>query len=135
MTKPEFIGREYLERQMQVAEDIKKAFAYDKSTGKWFWCDRDETNNLDAHHGPFDSFLDALEDAVAPYNVDEDEGKDDTVKERLEYLRGELRAERISTGELLELQSLVPYIEEGDVELLEAAGVPENEDEDRPIGE
>ena len=46
-------------------------------------------------------------------------------KERLEYLRGELRAERISYGELAELQSLVPYIEAGDVELLEAAGVPE----------
>lgn len=50
-------------------------------------------------------------------------------KERLEYLRGELQAERISQGELLELQSLKDYIEEGDVELLEAAGVPEFEDE------
>jgi hypothetical protein len=46
-------------------------------------------------------------------------------KERLEYLRQELRAERISYGELQELQSLVDFIEEGDVELLEAAGVPE----------
>ena len=48
------------------------------------------------------------------------------MKERLEYLRQELRAERISYGELVELQSLAEYIEEGDVELLEAAGVPEN---------
>lgn len=48
------------------------------------------------------------------------------MKERLEYLRQELRAERISYGELAELQSLVEYIEEGDVELLEAAGVPED---------
>ena len=46
-------------------------------------------------------------------------------KERLEYLRQELRAERISYGELLELKSLVGFIEDGDVELLEAAGVPE----------
>ena len=46
----------------------------------------------------------------------------------LEYLRGELRAERISWGELAELQSLVDYIEPGDVELLEAAGVPEYPD-------
>lgn len=46
-------------------------------------------------------------------------------KQRLEYLRRELRAERISTGELVELQSLVPHIEADDVELLEAAGVPE----------
>jgi len=48
------------------------------------------------------------------------------IKSRLEYLRQELRHERISYGELAELQSLAEYIEEGDVELLEAAGVPEN---------
>lgn len=47
------------------------------------------------------------------------------VKQRLEYLRGELRKERISYGELAELQDLIPYIEPGDNELLEAAGVPE----------
>ena len=46
-------------------------------------------------------------------------------KDRLEYLRQELRAERISMGELAELQDLAEYIEPGDVELLEAAGVPE----------
>jgi hypothetical protein len=47
------------------------------------------------------------------------------IKARLEYLRGELRAERISYGELAELQSLAEYIDPQDVELLEAAGVPE----------
>lgn len=47
------------------------------------------------------------------------------VRQRLEYLRGELRAERISYGELAELQSLAKYIDAGDVELLEAAGVSE----------
>lgn len=47
------------------------------------------------------------------------------IKQKLEYLRGELRAERISTGELLELADLKDHIEPGDVELLEAAGVPE----------
>ena len=46
-------------------------------------------------------------------------------KERLEYLRGELRAERISYGELAELQGLREHIEPHDVELLEAAGVAE----------
>lgn len=51
------------------------------------------------------------------------------VKKRLEYLRGELRAERISYGELAELQSLVGHINPGDVELLEAAGVPEFQNE------
>jgi hypothetical protein len=44
---------------------------------------------------------------------------------RLEELRAELRAERISYGELDELQSLAKYIDRSDVELLEAAGVPE----------
>lgn len=47
------------------------------------------------------------------------------IKKRLEYLRKELRNERISYGELLELQSLAEYIEPDDIELLEAAGVPE----------
>lgn len=44
---------------------------------------------------------------------------------RLEYLRGEIRAERISSGEIAELQSLAEYIETGDTELLQWAGVPE----------
>jgi hypothetical protein len=48
------------------------------------------------------------------------------IKQRLEYLRGELRAERISYGELNELQSLAAHIDPDDVELLQAAGVPEN---------
>ncbi len=52
-----------------------------------------------------------------------------TPKQRLEYLRGELRAERISYGELSELQSLANHIEADDVELLEAAGVPEFDSE------
>jgi hypothetical protein len=46
-------------------------------------------------------------------------------KERLEYLRGEIKAERISMAEILELQSLAPHIDPGDVLLLEWAGVPE----------
>jgi hypothetical protein len=50
-----------------------------------------------------------------------------TIQDRLEYLRGELRAERISWGELAELQGLAEHIQPGDVELLEAAGVPEHD--------
>ena len=46
-------------------------------------------------------------------------------KERLEYLRGEIEAERISIGEVIELQSLVDHIEPDDVLLLEWAGAPE----------
>jgi hypothetical protein len=49
-------------------------------------------------------------------------------RERLEVLRAALRAEDISWGELAELQSLTAYIEPGDVELLEAAGVPEHDE-------
>jgi hypothetical protein len=48
------------------------------------------------------------------------------VKKRLEHLRKQLRAERISYGEIAELQSLAKHIEPHDVELLEAAGVPEH---------
>jgi hypothetical protein len=46
---------------------------------------------------------------------------------RLEELRQALRSESISMGELAELQGLANHIEPGDVELLEAAGVPEFE--------
>jgi hypothetical protein len=49
-----------------------------------------------------------------------------TVQDRLEYLRAQLRAECISYGELAELQGLAAHIAPGDVELLEAAGVPED---------
>jgi hypothetical protein len=47
------------------------------------------------------------------------------IKKRLEYIRQELRAERISYSELVELQSLAKYIDNGDIELLQAAGVDE----------
>jgi hypothetical protein len=49
------------------------------------------------------------------------------IRDRLEYLRSELRAERISYGELAELQGLADEIQPGDVELAEAAGIPEEE--------
>ena len=48
-----------------------------------------------------------------------------SIPARLEYLRQELRAERISYAELAELQTLAPHIAADDVELLEAAGVSE----------
>lgn len=48
-------------------------------------------------------------------------------KMRLEYLRKEIQAERISTGEIAELQSLAKYIDPSDTLLLEWAGVPEHE--------
>jgi hypothetical protein len=56
---------------------------------------------------------------------------DQSIKDRLEYLRGEIRAECISWGELHELQGLAEHIEPHDVELLELAGVPEFPEEPR----
>lgn len=53
--------------------------------------------------------------------------KQHEIAKRLEYLRNELREERISYGELAELTELIPYIQPDDVELLEAAGVPEHD--------
>jgi hypothetical protein len=59
-------------------------------------------------------------------------------RHRLEYLRSRIEAESISTYELIELQGLTEYIDSGDVQLLEWAGVPEfREDEEetyRPNG-
>lgn len=47
-------------------------------------------------------------------------------KNRLEYLRGEIRAERISTSEILELVALQEYISPDDVELRQWAEIEEN---------
>ena len=52
---------------------------------------------------------------------------EEEIKKRLEYLRGEIVAERISWGEIAELQSLSAHIDPGDVLLLEWAGVPESQ--------
>ena len=52
---------------------------------------------------------------------------DTDIAARLEYLRGEIHAERISMGEIVELQGYGAegHIPAGDVELREAAGLPE----------
>lgn len=63
-----------------------------------------------------------FEDATLITIISEDE----SIKERLEELRTEIRAERISMSEIVELQSLAKYIDKGDVELLQWAGVKEN---------
>jgi hypothetical protein len=49
----------------------------------------------------------------------------DEARERLEELRAVIQDEHISYGELAELQGMIEFIEPGDVELLEWAGVPE----------
>lgn len=73
-----------------------------------------------------DESLDRLKQKIRMYHLRKHTGYGERLaKRRLEYLRGELRAERLSYGELAELQGLADYIEFGDVELLEPAGVPE----------
>lgn len=49
------------------------------------------------------------------------------IKARLEYLRGEINAERISYRELFELEDLAEHIKPWDTQLLEWAGVSEDE--------
>lgn len=41
------------------------------------------------------------------------------ITERLKYLREEIRQERISYGEIAELQSYIEYIDTDDIELLQ----------------
>lgn len=58
---------------MQVAKDTRKEFHYQKDTGKWYWYEKND-GPPDVTEGTcesFDSFLDALCDAVEPY-VDAD---------------------------------------------------------------
>ena len=65
----------WIDRAMEIAHDVKKEFAYCKSSGTWAWFDRDEVENSDAWHGDHASFCDALFDAVHPY-LDPDEDDD-----------------------------------------------------------
>lgn len=46
-------------------------------------------------------------------------------KRRLDYLRGEIEAEQISYGELVELQNLAKFIDQSDILLLQWANIPE----------
>lgn len=50
------------------------------------------------------------------------------IQSRLDYLRKEIKAERISYGEIAELQDLAEFIPEDDILLREWAGIPEFEE-------
>lgn len=64
----------------------------------------------------------------------EPENSDDTpLAKRLEELRVILHQGNISYDELHELQSMASLIPKDDVELLEAAGVPEFPEEEKPL--
>lgn len=70
--------------------------------------------------------LDRLKQNIRDYHLRHHDGYGERyAKRRLEYLRGELRSGTMSYGEQAELQGLTDYIQSGDVELQEAAGVPE----------
>lgn len=70
--------------------------------------------------------LEGLKQEIREYHLEEHTGYGERLaKRRLEYLRGEIKAERISYGEIAELQSLTDYIEDGDIELLQWAGIEE----------
>jgi hypothetical protein len=65
---------------------------------------------------------------VSNQGTQKGKGETMTTQERLEELRKELEAERISYGELIELQAMgaAGLIPEDDVQMREAAGLPEH---------
>lgn len=59
-----------------------------------------------------------LKQRIRQYHLDKHTGYGERIaKRRLEYLRGEIQAERISYGEICELESLADYIAPDDTEL------------------
>lgn len=80
---------------------------------------------LDGEYGDFETVKECKEFIDKLIDDELLADKKGEIKKRLEYLRGEIRAERISYGEIAELQSLEKYIDNGDVELLEWADVEE----------
>lgn len=73
------------------------------------------------------------EDQFRDVPEDDEVNIDGEIAARLEYLRSQIRAESISWGEVHELQGLADYIDSGDTELLEWAGVPEFAPESREV--
>jgi len=116
-------AEEEMEKEGTVGLFTKKAKAHNMTTVQF-------AKEVEANPDKFD--LKTRREAQFMINANPDlfasggsMAKGGEVKKRLEYLRKELRAERISYGELAELQSLSKFIDPSDVELLEAAGVSE----------
>jgi hypothetical protein len=93
---------------------------------KWYACTANgNTYQIDDLYA---NTLKDLKKQIKEYHLCKHNGYGERLaSKRLEYLRGELRAERISYGELAELFKLHEYIKPGDVELLGATGVPKGE--------
>lgn len=64
--------------------------------------------------------------ALAAHTAGTEYGRTHRPADRLERIRESLRRQNISYGELHELQAMTRFIDPGDLELLEAAGVPEH---------
>ena len=63
-----------LDRMMQIMWDAGLDVSYIKDTGKWHWHPRLYDDFSDPEfHGPHDTFLQALDDAVEPYEEEEEE--------------------------------------------------------------
>lgn len=74
------------------------------------------------------AFQDASNDEIGAYNFSnalEIASQALDSKMRLEYLREQLEKQTISYSEIAELQDLAEFIDPADVQLLEAAGIPE----------
>ena len=77
--------------------------------------------------GVFNDYSYTIDDGDAIRSDFKQQNFDEAGKKRIEQLRKVLRSEGISYLELSELESLKDYIDDGDVEMLEASGVPEHE--------
>lgn len=113
-------------------DGVETEFVFDAGNGSW-----QQWGGTREELGARVEYLEAMErglaedtDYFSQKDEDDDVEDDEDIKERLEYLRGEIEAERISMGEVAELQDLAKHIDRGDVLLLQWAGVPEFEDED-----
>lgn len=110
---------------MKKQEIIKQINILNKSVSElnklWMEGDNPETNDLLTEYYPFETCFNELSHDINRWanNVT----KKLNIKQRLEELRTELRNECISYGELSELMSLSEYIDDNDVELLQASGV------------
>lgn len=63
--------------------------------------------------------LDELRGKIQAYHLKQHNGYGERIaKRRIEQLRVEIRAERMSYGEIFELEALADYVEEDDVEIL-----------------
>jgi hypothetical protein len=104
--------------------DLLDGYSEDANMGKWSgYIDDGNSYTIHSRHA---NTLESLKREIRIYHLDRHNGYGERyAARRLEYLRQELQAERMSYGEQVELQNLTDYIKDGDVELLEAAGVPE----------